>query len=114
MSMLVFLVLLWCGAAQAQTKSAQGRPRTSSVRVENLRGIWWSTDPEPSAAFVFSDTTISYPDMFVTFRYRLSADTLLVERDDGVALSIVIRSTKDTLILKTWDMLNVYTRLEPR
>ena len=80
-----------------------------------LRGIWWSSEREPSAAFVIDDSTFYYPEHFVHRKYRINGDSLIVLFEDGSVLaSVVVKLTADTLIMFSFDNSWLYTRTEPK
>ena len=101
------LILAACNGRDTD-QSAQ-----STIRRSAIRGIWWSPEMYQSAAFQINDSTIYYPDDFKEYRYSLSADTILIYRDDGsIFRSVILRATPDTLILVTEGIEEIYTRAE--
>jgi len=85
----------------------------SGIQRSTIQGIWWSPEMYQSAAFQINDSTIYYPDDFKEYRYSLSADTILIYRDDGsIFRSVILRATPDTLILVTEGIEEIYTRAE--
>lgn len=113
-SFVAILLLCLCDSSQAQSTEQRVKAATRPSFAKIIQGIWWSVEPAPSAAFQITDSTIYYPDMFVEYPYSLSGDTLRVHREDGIASSVILKANKDTLILKSYDFVLIYTSLERR
>lgn len=108
---LVLILLCICGSAYGQSKQPDSLAHRSMAQT--IRGIWWSTEPEPSAAFVINDSIIYYPDMLREYKFSIIQNTLFVHGDDGISVHTILKATADTLILQTFDIKQIYTRGEP-
>jgi len=108
-----FCLLFSFGCENRATVQKQLSPSPQEVPVRNdLLGIWWSPDLPQSAAFEIKDSTIYYPDMFAEYKYEVKGESLLVYRDDGVAGSVIVSVSSDTLVLLTMEIRQVLTRSE--
>ena len=110
----ILILCVLCGSAHSQAKSKERVLTPQSSLPSVILGIWWSSDQPQSAAFQIKDSSIYYPDTFTEYPYTVQGDSIFVHRDDGITVSVVLKVTKDTLILRSFDITQVYTRAEPQ
>jgi len=110
---LLILVFTCCENKTMSQEHHQTVPLVQRIDKTSILGIWWSPEMEQTAAFQIEDSTIYYPDQFAQYPYDLRHDTILVFREEGVLVSLVVRITPDTLVLSTYGHEAIYTRSEP-
>jgi len=65
-----------------------------------LQGNWWGTEYDEHAVFYIQGDTINYVEHFDRFKYLIRKDTFDLDTKQPHYKSLILRLTKDSLILK--------------
>jgi hypothetical protein len=71
---------------------------THNVSSETLLGVWFK-ERESNAVFNISSDSIYYVDNLRSYKYEIIADTIKINFDGWISKSLVVKVTKDSLVL---------------
>lgn len=101
MKKLLFICCLGCAMlCAAQSKLKQKTASKTEHAKALLQGAWWGSEYDEHAVFTIDGDEITYIEHFDKFRYKLSGDTFDLITKQPHYKEIIVKLTKDSLVLR--------------
>lgn len=94
-------------ADRTKNKQAVNTSSTSSEVSTNIIGIW-AINGEENPIFEINKDSIYYPEHAVSYKYKITGNSIRINYDEGEQSFAFKLKNKDTLIIKSMDGDTVY------
>lgn len=91
----------------AKNKKTANAASSDDKSSADLIGVW-ETDGEDGYRFQINKDSIFYPEHFVSYKYKVTGDSIRIKYDDGEQSFAFKLKNKDTLIMKSMTEDTVY------
>ena len=112
---LITIALIWIAAScgQQATHSSEDNMNSSSKKL--LQGSWFGKEYDEHAVFRIDGDSINFVEHFDKLKYRLSKDTFEIVTRESHTKQVIIRLTKDSLIVKdaVSGLVSKYWKMKP-